>query len=210
MSDLQCAATLLIARHAEAEYESPILADAGGSLTMRGRRQAEELAERLAPARVAAIYSSDMSRAVQTAEIVAARLGVTVRVRSALREFVIGMFAGRPASRQVFDEMLDLAVGADLDVGIPGGETRREIVARMRDVLEQIIDLHRGETVLVVGHSGATRCAVPHVCGNVGNDFGRNRPLGHAETVRIAADADGWRLESWGEETVGRPVNRGA
>ncbi len=92
MSDLQCAATVLIARHGEAEYETAFLSDDGGSLSLRGREQAHQLALSLEHARVATIYCSGMARAVQTAEIIAARLGVVVKVREHLREWAMGEY----------------------------------------------------------------------------------------------------------------------
>lgn len=75
MSDLQCAATLLITRPG----------DAALGLTPRGRKEARRLAESLRSARLATVYCSDAARAVQTAEIVAAALGLSVDVREALR-----------------------------------------------------------------------------------------------------------------------------
>jgi probable phosphoglycerate mutase len=79
MSDLQCAATLLLAGQAEAEE------GARGRLTDRGRRQARALGEGLRDRRVAMVYTGPVPRAMQTAEIAAAVLGVGVRVRSGLR-----------------------------------------------------------------------------------------------------------------------------
>ena len=82
MGDLQCAARVFVARHGEADYESELLSDAGGSLSALGREQALALADSLAGQRIAHVYVSTMSRAVQTGEIVAARLGVGVTVRA--------------------------------------------------------------------------------------------------------------------------------
>src|SRR6187401_2569940 len=97
MPDLFCPATLVVARHGQATYDViGIASDDGGWLTDLGRRQAADLAEDLADRRVAAIWCSDMSRAVQTAEIVAAALNVPVRVRRDLREASVGGFAGQP------------------------------------------------------------------------------------------------------------------
>jgi probable phosphoglycerate mutase len=87
MGDLHCAARVFVARHGEADYESELLSDAGGSLSALGREQALALADSLTGQRIAHVYVSSMSRAVQTGEIVAARLGVGVTVRHGLREF---------------------------------------------------------------------------------------------------------------------------
>ena len=73
MSDLQCAATLLLAAHGDATYD-------GGLLTPLGSDQAHALGRGLRGARLAGIYASDLAQAVQTAEIVAAETGVPVTV----------------------------------------------------------------------------------------------------------------------------------
>lgn len=135
MSSLQCPSRVFVARHGEAEYESEILSDAGGSLTARGRQQARVLAEQLRSQRVARIWSSDMSRAVQTAEIAAAVLGVGVVIREGLREFGVG------------------------------GERVVDVVDRVTSVLEEAADEHRGEAILVVSHGGAILAGVPHLVG---------------------------------------------
>ena len=86
MSDLFCAATLVLARHGDTEYVEDWFSDEGGSLTPEGRAQAHVLADSLEQRRVASIFTSDTSRAVQTAEIVAARLRVGVTACKSLRE----------------------------------------------------------------------------------------------------------------------------
>src|SRR5688500_4983542 len=102
MGDLQCAARVFVARHGEADYESELLSDDGGSLSTLGREQALALADSLTGQRLAHVYVSPMSRAVQTGEIVAARLGVGITVRQALRELSVGSFAGQAAEPDPF------------------------------------------------------------------------------------------------------------
>src|SRR6478735_8890928 len=93
MSSLHCAARVLVARHGEAEYETDLCSDDGGSLTPLGRKQARELGVSLQGERVARVWTSSLSRAVQTAEIVAGVLGVDVVVREGLREYGVGALA---------------------------------------------------------------------------------------------------------------------
>lgn len=202
MSDLQCAATLLLARHGEAEYDTVLLGDVGGSLSLTGRAQARDLGRSLRGARVSMIYCSSMARAVQTAEIIAAELGVVVRVRDDLREWSVGEYAGQEYAEGMYDEVFASWHADDLTVGIPGGETGAEIVRRVKDELATIVDLHRGETVLVVSHTGAIQMALPQLCSNVASDYCAGRTLSSCDVVEIAADGDGWVLRSW----AGQPV----
>jgi broad specificity phosphatase PhoE len=196
MSDLFCAATVLVARHAEAEYDVPgVASDSGGSLSLRGRERARRLGAELRDRRVAAIWCSDMARAVQTAEIVAAVLEVPVRVRPGLREFGVGALAGSPIMG--LDAVFTSWVSGDLAGGCPGAETGHEVVARMRTELESVADQHRGETVLVVSHGGVIGVVLPRLAGNVADDFAVGRAVDNCGTCELAVDADGWVLRSW-------------
>ena len=154
MSDVHCPARIIVARHGQAEYESPEMNESGGSLTTLGREQARELGERLRTEKVAAVMCSELSRAVQTAEIAAAVLGLPVRVRERLHEYPPGDLLGQPADREFQSSMARSWLSGDLSVGVPGGETGRETADRVLAVLDVIADEFRGETVLVVSHGG--------------------------------------------------------
>jgi len=169
MTDLHCAATIVLARHGEAEYDADAWPDAGGSLTRLGRSQARSLGESLRNRRIATIWTSDLARAVQTAEIAGWILGVDVRVRSPLREFGVG----RP------------------------DETADELFARVSGELETLADLSRGETALVVSHGGAIEYTVPRLAANVGDGFVAGEEFGNCATCELRADAAGWVLETW-------------
>ena len=65
MSDLQCPATILVARHGDAPYVETWFSDEGGWLTAAGRQQATTLAQALAGRRISRVWTSDVSRAVQ-------------------------------------------------------------------------------------------------------------------------------------------------
>lgn len=196
MSDLQCAATLLLARNGEAAYETEAPTDDGGSLTPLGREQARELGESLGDARLATIYTSTMSGAVQTAEIVAGVTGAPVMVREGLREWPVGEYPGREHLTDLFDPVVEARESGRHDARTPGSESAAEIRARVREELETIADLHRGETVLVVSHAGALQTTLPPILG-LGDEWARTHRLANGAVVEVAIDADGWALRSW-------------
>ena len=103
---------------------------------------------------IAAVYSSDLVRAHETARIVATRLGLDVVAVPGLRERRFGSWEG----------LQDIEVehrfpGAH---GPPDGETRDEMLRRVLASLEAIAAAHNGETVLVVCHGGPIRAALLH------------------------------------------------
>ena len=194
MSDLQCAATLVVARHAKAAFVEDWFSDEGGSLTPGGRRQAHALADSLAGRRVASIFTSDTSRAVQTAEIVAARLRVSVTACKSLREVFLGSMIGEPFDLSRIDAVTDLWYDGDLEAGFEGGESGADVLERHRRQFEEIADLHRGETALVVGHQTALGIVVPTLARNVTPPWARDHELANAECVELEIDAEGWVL----------------
>jgi broad specificity phosphatase PhoE len=197
VSDLFCPVTVLFARHAETEYVESWFSDEGGTLSALGRKQAAELGRGLADRRVARVWCSDLSRAVQTAEIAAGELGVGVLVRKALREIHIGDLLGQDFDVDRLREVTDRWADGEVAARFPGGESGRDVVERYRAQLGAIADEHRGETVLVVGHESAACAALPALC--LPPPFPPElRRLGHGETAELEGDADGWRLVRWG------------
>ncbi|MGZ4455745.1 MAG: histidine phosphatase family protein [Nocardioides sp.] len=194
MTSLMCPARILLARHGEADYETDLTCDDGGSLTARGRSQARDLAERLRGERVARVWTSSLSRAVQTAEIAAAGVGVDVVVREGLREYGVGALAGtRVAEHDYFPGIFRRWASGDDSTTIDGGERVSDFVARVRGVLAEVADAHRGETVLVVSHGGAILASAPELVG-LPRTAGLGVELPNCGVLELEADDDGWRL----------------
>jgi probable phosphoglycerate mutase len=202
VSDLHCPATLVLARHARAAFVESWFSDEGGSLTTQGRAQAAELAESLADRRVAAVWCSDSSRAVQTAEIAAAHLGVAVTARKSLREVFIGDLMGQPFDYGRIEAVCEQWYAGELEVCFPGGESGHDVVDRHRDQLEEIADLHRGETALVIGHQTALSVAVPNLVPGLSPSWERSHALANTESIELENDADGWVLRRWGDQRL--------
>jgi len=197
VNELHCPARVLVARHGEAEYESDLLSDAGGSLSRKGRAQSRELGESLRGERVSRIYASSMARAVQTAEIVAGVLDVDVVVREGFREFGVGVHAGRAVDPDPFQPVFSRWLDGDFDARIEGAESGTEVIERVSAELELVADQHRGETALVVSHGGAICTAVPALARNLTWRFPESRPMSNCGVVELEADGDGWRAVSW-------------
>ena len=188
------ATTILVARHADAEYESHHWADEGGSLTTQGRAQASALGDRLAARHITRVWTSTYARAVQTAEIAAAHLGVPVTTREGLREFSVGSLAGSRAD-DPFADIYRAWLGGDLDRRLPGGETGAELRFRMHHVLHEIVERHRGETVLAVSHGGLMRLTLPLILTSEPGDPPAR--LGNCSVVEIGVDEHHWTCRHW-------------
>jgi len=198
MSDLQCPATMLVARHGDAGYAvDGVLSDDDGALTEKGRDQVRHLVEQVRSRRVAAVYSSQMGRAVESAELAASELGLHSVAVDGLQEFSVGDLAGVSfddgRAQQVFDAWLH----GDLAAACPGAEDGHAVVTRFKGAIDEIADSHRGETVLVFTHGGTMSLAIPRLSVNLRNDLAVQRFLPNCVAAEIEVDADGWRVVTW-------------
>ena len=122
-----------------------------GRLSPTGREQAQELGERRRDDGLSTVFTSDLARAVATAEIAFAGSGVPVVQDPRLRECDYGELNGTP--EPLADRL------RHLDVPYPGGESWRQAVERVARFLQELRRERDGERVLVIGHS-ATRLAL--------------------------------------------------
>ncbi len=137
----------------------------GFHLSDEGRAQAERMAERLADARIAAVYSSPLERCVETAEPLARRRRLEVVPREDLGEVRFGEWTGR-SLRQLRRTKLWRAV-QDLpsQVRFPGGESFLEVQRRAVEELGRIAGSHPSSTVAVVSHADVIKLVVAHFAG---------------------------------------------
>lgn len=203
VSHLICPATVIVARHGDAAYDVVgVPSDDGGWLTELGRRQALSLAASLVHRRIAAVWSSDMARAMQTAEIVTGRLNVPTRITANLRELSVGSLAGRADGWSLVEDVYARWLDGDLSASCPDAESGADVVRRVRGELEAAADEFRGETMLIISHGGALSLTVPLLARNVPANFARGRSLVNCATCELSVDADGWLLGTWGDRPV--------
>ena len=152
---------VLLARHGETNDNlEPIRAQGftDTPLNDTGRRQAGELAERVASQGIRSLWSSDLSRARETAEIVGARIGLVPRLDARLREANRGEWEGRRFIDIEREEPDRYAAWRRAGEGFrfPGGESLRDQSDRVTAALS---DVHSagGLPALVVCHGGSIR-----------------------------------------------------
>lgn len=130
-----------------------------------GHRQAEALAEWLAAESIDALYASPMRRARQTAEPVAAKLGLDIVIDHELAEF------DRQSHYYVPIEELraekdarweDLLAGR---WGVEGEVDPATFQAVVVEAVERVIAAHSGQTVAIIAHGGVTNAYLAHVLG---------------------------------------------
>lgn len=118
-----------------------------GELSPTGREQARQLGQRRRGDGITAVFSSDLRRAVDTAEIAFHGTGIPIIQDDRLRECDYGSLNGAPVA--------EVAVTRPHRVQdpFPGGESYRQVVARTRSFLSDLVRDRDGERVLVVAHS---------------------------------------------------------
>ncbi|PRY62892.1 putative phosphoglycerate mutase [Knoellia remsis] len=198
VSDLHCPATLLIARHGDADYpHARVLSDEGGWLTEKGQAQVRDLAESVRWRNIAAVCTSRMQRAVESGAVAAEVLGVQSRVVEGLEEFSVGALAGREHDDPELLAVFEAWKAGDLGTFVPGGESGQAVLDRYREALQEIADLHRGESVLVFSHGGVMSFALPRMGANVRADLAERMFMPNCAVAEVAVDADGIVVRSW-------------
>lgn len=151
--------TLLLARHGESDWNrsKQWQGFADRPLTDLGRRQAEDLANRLDDTELDAVYASDLQRARETAEVVARRKGLEVWTTPDLREVDVGSWSGLTRAEAEARYPEAYARWLQGGEGWEDGETYEQLAERVVRAMKRIATEHAGSRVLVVAHGGTIR-----------------------------------------------------
>jgi probable phosphoglycerate mutase len=153
---------LILVRHGQSEANEKKIG-AGQldyPLTELGHRQAERTAAYLAEHEtIDCVYSSDLSRAVDTARPLAERLGLSIHTDPALREINSGLFAGLLFSErnERFPEEVARLRADFSHMQYPEGEYVPEVYDRVVGCISRIAEAHPDECVLIASHGGTIR-----------------------------------------------------
>lgn len=156
----------ILIRHGETDWniEGRWQGQADVPLNKCGREQAIRTARALAGMEITAIYSSDLSRARETAEVLASVTKLKVQFDVRLREIHQGEWQGLLASeiQARYPEAFQQRMTDLISVTPPGGETASQVMVRILSAIKEIRQMHPGETVAVVSHGFAIACLLAH------------------------------------------------
>ena len=160
---------LLVIRHGETDFnrQHRFQGHADVPLNALGLTQAERLAARLADEQVDALISSDLQRALVTAQVVAQALDIAPQVQPLWREQCFGVLEGLEVAAVRRDHAVLWAqwLRYDADWAPPDGESVRSFHARVLRAVEAIAAEHRGRRVAVFTHGGVLDMLWRHATG---------------------------------------------
>ncbi len=138
-------------------------------LSQLGIEQAEKTAKILAKEGVNVIYSSDLLRAVQTAEPLGKLLGLKINTSVAFRERHVGVLEGLTfdESKQAFPKDYYALVKRDINHVITEGESYRQLLRRITAELSDVVRAHQGERIVIFSHTGAICFLILHLLGAI-------------------------------------------
>lgn len=160
---------LILVRHGQTvwNHELRYQGQSDVALTEAGYQQARQMAARLRGEKIDAVYASDLSRALETAKIVAAERSLPVETLPALRELKFGVWEGL-VYQEIAEQYPDLVQAWSSNPGrvrIPGGEMFAELQERACGAVKDLLARHDNETILVVSHGATIRMIVCDVLG---------------------------------------------
>lgn len=193
--------TLCLIRHGETDWnmEGRWQGHADVPLNEIGQRQAQLLAQRLASEgqSFAAMYSSDLARAYQTAWELGAAVKVAVQLLPSLREIDLGTWSSLTYSeikeRYPIEAKL-VEEGQDIPRG--GAETWAALSHRVVEAVDAIAAQHPGETLALITHGGCIRAMLAHADQQAGDAFVKYPHIGNTSMSIVTIETTGWYVQS--------------
>ena len=193
---------LILIRHGETAWnrERRMQGQTDTPLSDLGRAQAQAVARRLAQHEFAAIYSSDLTRAWDTAAAIAAASGRDIVREPRLRECTFGLFEGltyAEMAQRYPAEHARFLLRED-DYAVPGGESPRQFYQRSLGCLEEIARAHPRECAVVVTH-GLVLDTLYRAARGMALNAKREAPLLNASLNRFHRAPHAWIELAWGD-----------
>jgi probable phosphoglycerate mutase len=158
---------LLLLRHASTEQTGKRLSGwtPGLHLSERGVREARELAGRLAPVEIHAVYSSPLERCMETAAVVAEPRGLKIEIVEDVGEVRYGDWTGKELKELAKQELWRVVQHHPSGARFPEGESLLEMQTRAVQACERLRAAHAGQTVVVCSHADVIKAVTAHYLG---------------------------------------------
>lgn len=193
---------LIVVRHGETEWNlaSRVQGHTDSPLTSTGEAQARAIADRLAGERFDRLVSSDLGRAMRTAQAISARTGHAIVPDARFRERNYGRAEGLTYGEIGIDfpEVFSRVRDTDPDYVVPGGESRRQLFERVRRAFESLAQDGEGERIAVVCHGGVIASLYRHVHA-IALETSKPVPIPNASYNALAYDHGRWEVEAWAD-----------
>jgi broad specificity phosphatase PhoE len=193
---------IIAIRHGETEWNA--LGREQGQLdsplTARGLKQAEAVAGRLRQLRFSALYSSDLGRALHTAEIVAKATGARIEQDAGLRERHTGIFQGLTTAQMAAQYPSEYSAYRSNPYAyrVPGGESAQQRTERSVRLMNALADRHADETIVIITHGGFLIGFFEHVLDLLPGNSWRFKRQNAAFNAFDREDGK-WSLETWND-----------
>jgi probable phosphoglycerate mutase len=206
MPELSTLTTVLLVRHGETAWnaERRLQGHLDIPLNVEGMRQAVAVARALSTEKIDAVISSDLQRASQTAQAIAATHQLPVQVERALRERCYGGFEGLLYAEieQRFPREFAKWQAREVDAVLPAGANRGESFRAFYERTTMAIGARAarcpGQTIVLVAHGGVLECAYRWALG-LSLETPRNFTIPNASINRFTFQDGKLTLISWGE-----------
>lgn len=193
---------LLLIRHGETDMnrELRFQGHVDVALNAIGLEQARRLADRLAGESAAALYASDLRRAQQTAQPIAAKMALRPVPESGLREQCFGRVDGMRVDdiRQQHPDAWENWLRFDQDYAMPEGESARQFHSRVMEALHRLVAAHQGETLVIVTHGGVLDM-IYRTARSLGLDGPRQSEIPNAGLNRLRVRDGAIEIVAWAD-----------
>ncbi len=192
---------LVVVRHGETEWNvtKQLQGQQNSELTNLGKEQAEQTTEALRYNKFDALYTSNLKRSIETAQIVNQYHHLEILTDSSLAERNFGIMEGRTSKelQEEYPEIYSKYLSRETKYQIPGGESLESFFKRVKTGLNSIIEQNTGKRILIITHGGVLDCMIRIIF-----DYPLRAPrqfsIYNASINIISITRGTWFLEQWG------------